>query len=251
MILGPWCDFNMEIFLDRPLGHQFWKAADKTTRLKMVTQWMSCLASGLSALHNAKIKHRDLKPANILLHVQGDEVNPIICDYGVSKVFDVDSKSLKVPGNVYYMSPERVNGNRTGRAGDVFSLGAIFLELAMLIYGISKKKLKKLFFEKDKRDYGIYKRILNDKLGVFLVKFTTTSHNEYSKQLHDLLKSMLEKDPLKRPNASEVWERTKALLQCLDMDPHCTATSQSPAKSIMTQIESDPDSDSDLSNCFE
>src|SRR5207244_1118022 len=74
--------------------------------------------------HDAGLVHRDLTPSNVLLSHDG----PRVIDFGISRLVDESgqaqpsSRILGVPG---YMAPERVRGEATTAASDVFSLGAV------------------------------------------------------------------------------------------------------------------------------
>lgn len=137
-ILSPWCDLDLDSFLKAPMKYEFWKTSTRPMRLAHITGWMACLAAGLSFLHKSRIKHRDLKPANILLQIGNSHINPVICDFGLSKIFNSESKSRNMGGTTYYISPEQARGEKVGRSADIFALGAIYLELGMLLFGIKR-----------------------------------------------------------------------------------------------------------------
>jgi serine/threonine protein kinase len=52
---------------------EFWLKLEAKGKLILITVWMTCLASGLSELHQTKSKHQDLKPENVLLCLLGDQ----------------------------------------------------------------------------------------------------------------------------------------------------------------------------------
>lgn len=137
-ILSPWCDLDLDSFLKAPMKYEFWKTSTRPNRLTHITGWMACLAAGLSFLHKSRMKHSDLKPANILLQIGDSHISPVICDFGLSKIFNSESKSMKLGGTTYYISPEQARGEKVGRSADIFALGAIYLELGMLIFGIKR-----------------------------------------------------------------------------------------------------------------
>jgi eukaryotic-like serine/threonine-protein kinase len=95
-------------------------------------------ASGLAAVHDAKVIHRDFKPANIFLHREpgmlDDDFTTKVLDFGVCK--DPDSvevartKTGMIVGSVAYMSPEQIMRPREidGRA-DIWSLGVVLYEM--------------------------------------------------------------------------------------------------------------------------
>ncbi|MFG2681205.1 serine/threonine-protein kinase [Streptomyces sp. NPDC048392] len=81
------------------------------------------LAEALAAIHDAGLTHRDLKPANILITEDG----PRIIDFGIARADTAATLTTVggILGTPAYMSPEQANGQATGPASDVFSLGAV------------------------------------------------------------------------------------------------------------------------------
>jgi len=81
------------------------------------------LAEALRDIHDAGLVHRDLKPANVLLAEDG----PRVIDFGIARAADgtVLTSAGSVLGTPSFMSPEQAQGEPTGPASDVFSLGGV------------------------------------------------------------------------------------------------------------------------------
>lgn len=78
------------------------------------------LAGAVETAHRAGIVHRDIKPANILTTEYG---RPALADFGIAGHVDAGadpSEGVSVP----WASPEALDGDGVGVAGDVYSLAA-------------------------------------------------------------------------------------------------------------------------------
>ncbi|MGH3763145.1 protein kinase domain-containing protein [Actinophytocola sp.] len=80
----------------------------------------------LRAAHAAGIHHRDVKPANVLLRPEGGAV---LTDFGIAALRDSTTLTAtgEVIGSPEYIAPERLHGDETRTASDLWSL-------AMLLY---------------------------------------------------------------------------------------------------------------------
>jgi serine/threonine protein kinase/TolB-like protein len=97
------------------------------------------IARGLAAAHAKGLVHRDLKPENVFLLADGQVK---ILDFGLAKATvpatasDSDAATDvamtdagTVLGTVGYMSPEQVRGQPVDGRSDLFSLGAVLVEM--------------------------------------------------------------------------------------------------------------------------
>ncbi|WP_235488201.1 LppP/LprE family lipoprotein, partial [Frankia sp. AvcI1] len=80
------------------------------------------LADALVAIHAAGVVHRDLKPANILLAWDG----PKVIDFGIARAGDSTShtRTGMLIGTLVWMAPEQLRGERAGPPADIFAWGA-------------------------------------------------------------------------------------------------------------------------------
>ncbi|KAH0787878.1 TKL family protein kinase [Histomonas meleagridis] len=88
------------------------------------------IAAGMAALHDQNIIHRDLKSLNVLLD---NDYLPVICDFGASKLLDIDSDEPTSPtnrvGTLAWMAPELFTNSTFSNKVDVYSFAVLLWEL--------------------------------------------------------------------------------------------------------------------------
>src|SRR6266536_1017064 len=90
---------------------------------------MAKVAHAVAYAHAQGILHRDLQPGNILLDARGE---PLVSDFGLAKWLDKESdltRTLTTFGTPGYIAPEQAEDAQFGPAADIYSLGAILVNL--------------------------------------------------------------------------------------------------------------------------
>ena len=84
---------------------------------------------GLAHAHARGVVHRDVKPANVLL-ADGQGVSVRLLDFGLAQTDDAETLTAvgDVPGTLAYIPPERLAGDVSGPAGDVWAVGVLLWE---------------------------------------------------------------------------------------------------------------------------
>jgi len=185
--------------IDSALRHILWPE-------EQVLEWFAQLALALHRLHQSRILHRDLKTQNVFLTQMplydqptdpnqatlppciGTIVVAKIGDLGISKVVQSETALAQtVVGTPYYLSPELCEGRNYGTKSDIWSLGCVLYEVLTLRHAFDGKTLPALVM-----------KILS---GVYPPLPTL-----YSAPLRELVASMLQQDPDRRPSTRAIIE---------------------------------------------
>jgi len=141
---------------------------------------------GLQYLHHQHIIHRDIKPSNLLLDNHG---NVKIADLGVSHQYDGDDDFITgTAGTPAFMSPESIstqNSKFQGKPLDVWSFGCT---IYCFVIGRPPFQSQSII--------ELHQQIKNDQ--------PDFKSSNLSAEVHDLIYSMLEKNPLNRITLDQV-----------------------------------------------
>uniref|UniRef100_A0A5K1ELH5 non-specific serine/threonine protein kinase n=1 Tax=Nymphaea colorata TaxID=210225 RepID=A0A5K1ELH5_9MAGN len=90
------------------------------------------IANGLLYLHEGweqVVVHRDVKASNVLLDA---EMNGRLGDFGLARFYEHgdDPQTTHVVGTIGYIAPEMYRAGKASASGDVYSYGALLLEVA-------------------------------------------------------------------------------------------------------------------------
>ncbi|MCK8673566.1 serine/threonine-protein kinase [Rhodococcus sp. NPDC003382] len=158
-----------------------------------VAQIGADVADALAAAHAAGIIHRDIKPGNILVAERGHELGIVkISDFGIALASGDSDQSGVIAGTPAYFAPEVARGNDPTEASDVFSLGAT-------LYTILEGQ-PPFGFEAD--SIALLHRVARAEI----IPPTRTG------PLTDVLLSMLEPDPARRPTMAQARDRLAAVV---------------------------------------
>ncbi|MGW1015531.1 serine/threonine-protein kinase [Streptomyces niveus] len=89
------------------------------------------IADALAASHSDGVVHRDLKPANVLLKDDGDQLHPMLTDFGIARLADSPglTRTHEFVGTPAYVAPESAEGRPQTSAVDIYGAGILLYEL--------------------------------------------------------------------------------------------------------------------------
>ena len=226
------------------LQHQTSLPEKIVERLVQLPRNFVCLSEGLRYLHDLNIKHKDIKPSNILIDAFG---SPIFTDFDISHRY-LDAAKAVTDGatrmTYNYASPEAANDGRRALESDIFSLGAVFLDLSTLIVGRSLEIFRD--FRRNGKDISFHKNL--EKLYQWIAELETIPVNQYptlSFRDHTLrhknmptlpdmrttfqnIRLMLSETPELRPKAASLPPRFHHI--CYFVCPDCDQRAEKPYK---------------------
>lgn len=161
------------------------------------------LLSSVFHSHKHKIVHRDLKPENIM--ISGENLNIKIIDWGFSTIFNSEESLKENYGTAFYVAPE-VLLKKYNEKCDIWSCGVILYIMLIgsppITYSINglreAQRMNKNKQEENLRDDLICKKLVTGKYDLKI-----DSYYELSKEVKDLLKRMMNRNPILRPSAEE------------------------------------------------
>jgi serine/threonine-protein kinase len=166
---------------------------------EMAVRIIADVASGLGAAHELKdrngaprgVVHRDISPHNILIGTNG---NVKLVDFGVAKALGRVSESTRagqLKGKFGYMSPEQALGKPVDRRSDLFSLGIVLFELTTS---------RRLF--RGESDVETLQLVTSGQ-----IPRPSAIDKKYPPELERIVVRALERDPSKRYQSAEEFER--------------------------------------------
>ncbi|KAK4110881.1 kinase-like protein [Canariomyces notabilis] len=170
---------------------------------KLNERWIGCLIRVVAYIHRLGIRHRDIKPPNILVNAKNEV---LLADFGISKMSLGKTVPTTMPGwnkprTPSYCAPEvdEAPGRTRGRSADIFSLGAVILEMLLsLFHSADYKELVHIVGTGANRSYA---RNIN-KVHDFLDKRIATRGQHA--EMFELCRKMLDNNRDQRPQADTI-----------------------------------------------
>lgn len=174
-----------------------------------IWEYSKQLASALDHMHTKRIMHRDLKPANIFVAVDGSLK---LGDLGLGRFFSSQTlEAFSKVGTPLYMSPEVLHGAGYDMRSDVWSLGCVVYELAMLRSPFKSDQQLSL--------YDLFVRISKGEY--------PPPPDTFGAELRKLVSEMLALDPQQRLDVSRVLQVCNAQVEALKASKQSSAASSS------------------------
>ncbi|CAK4083636.1 unnamed protein product [Aphanomyces euteiches] len=175
------------------LKRQIRKANEKNTRFEepVIWKYFAQICAAIQHMHLHRIMHRDIKPANIFLTLAGVVK---VGDLGLGRYLSENTmEAHSKVGTPLYMSPEVLRGDGYDWKCDVWSLGCILYELAMLRSPFKSEGLNL---------YGLFQKVSKG-------EYEPVS-SVYSQELRSLVAQMLSLNANDRPTMEHLCEVANA-----------------------------------------
>ncbi len=169
------------------------------------------IARGLAAAHAAGLVHRDIKPANVWLEAPRGRVK--LLDFGLARGAGGGDPGLTGTGAILgtpaYMAPEQARGQPLDHRCDLFSLGCV-------LYRMTTGRTP---FPGDTA-YAVIMAVASEEPVA-----PRAVNPEIPPALEDLIRSLLDKDPARRPPTAEavVAELNRVAAELKESDPRLPA----------------------------
>ncbi|MEV6731421.1 serine/threonine-protein kinase [Streptomyces sp. NPDC051364] len=152
------------------------------------------LMDALDAAHRAGVLHRDVKPGNVLLERSG---RVVLTDFGIASMETSGDEALakltqsgQIVGSLDYLPPERAQGLEPGAASDIWALG---MTLYAAVEGSSPFRRTSV--------WSTLAAIVGEPL----------PEPRRAGPLTPVLRALMAKDPLQRPDAGQAREMLEAV----------------------------------------
>lgn len=170
---------------------------------RIIWKYFSQMCDAMLHLREKRIMHRDLKPANIFLTLDGTVK---VGDLGLSRELSEHTvQAHSKVGTPLYMSPEVLRGDGYDFQSDIWSLGCMLYELAML---------KSPFKSEGLNLYSLFQKISQG-------DFQPLPEN-YSEDLRSLTYAMISTDAKDRPEIADVCKIASKMRQ-LTAEQHASS----------------------------
>lgn len=151
---------------------------------------------GIEYAEHEKLVHRDIKPANLMVHESGSVK---IGDLGIAvRLADrkPQSRAGAISGSPHYMAPEQALGRAIDSKADIYALGATLFQLLTGSPPFRGQSLKEILFAHIRTDPPELRKLVP----------------EAPEALSVLLKSLLAKDPVRRPGGAAARQSLEAII---------------------------------------
>ena len=176
----------MEYLEGEPLDHTLSKTLRLPLSRALAILIQVCAALGYA--HKQGIVHQDIKPGNIF--IQADDRAKIV-DFGLASPRGASDPNL--PGTVFYMAPEQIEGESVDERTDVYCLGITAFEMITGQRPFPEDDITKVMdshLHQDVPDVRTLVPDLPDELNSFITRATQRNpaarHQSMLQALHDL-----------------------------------------------------------------
>ncbi|CZS99486.1 uncharacterized protein RAG0_07844 [Rhynchosporium agropyri] len=149
-------DIRLSIIMERADTYLDAYLKGKTSRkktLRNLPRWFGYLIGVMAHVHGLGLQHGSMKPSNIL--VEGDRI--VLADFGISRarLKDLLPATISSSGQKDYYVPEVEDGGTRGQPAEIFSLGAVFLEMIIAYaFPLGRRQLEDILHSQGTRSYA-------------------------------------------------------------------------------------------------